>query len=349
MATATMLRIGVDPGFGGIKMAAIESAGQQKSVHVPSVVGIGDTDLGLLSLNGASRRKRELPITVAWDGVSYLVGDHVGDYARVVERMDFNRLRDGFELRALLYAALGKLLEGGDHRAALMVGLPVEVMANKELAKETRTALRGWLVGAHVFRVDGIETRLQVEQLQVLAQPAGAYFAWGFDNHGRPTRSAEDLQDPAAICDIGFNTLDLFAVEDGQVKAKFTGGDVVGMRRAADTLARMVKKQYGVALSLHEADALLRQTKPLLATADGRKDLSEAADAALNSTTGEILAFLSNRWGNGRQFRRLIFTGGGAEAIHAALVREYPHGVILENPVQANALGLARAAMGLFK
>ncbi len=348
MENQPLLRIGVDPGFGGIKMVVIENQ-LPKSIHIPSVVGIGDTDLGMLSLEVNSRRKRDKPLTVAWQGISYLVGDHVPDYARPVERMDFNRLSDGFELRALLYAGLGKLLGAGEYRADLMVGLPVEVMANKELAKETRRALRSWLVDQHAFTVDNVQTRLKIEQVQVLAQPAGAYFAWGWNNQGQITRPPEDLEDPAAICDIGFNTLDLFAVQNGQVTSKFTSGDTVGMRRAADYVTLVVRKQYGISLSLHEADALLHQNQPTLATAEGRVDLSKLVGTALASTTGEILTFLSNRWNNGRQFRHLLFTGGGSEALREALTRQYPHGVVLETPVMANALGLARAALGVFK
>ena len=345
--------IGLDPGFGAIKAAAISAAGGVQQVVLPSVVGIGELDLGWLSLGKLGRRRpQEQPHSVVWntgnavegcdDRVSYLTGARVEEYTRVVERMDFLRLADGPELRALLYTALGLLLGSGNHDLALMLGLPVEVMADRLLARNIRDGLRAWLLGTHALTLNGEALTFTVAQLEVLAQPAGAFFAWGLDNAGQWARETVDLQVPVGICDIGFNTLDLFSVQGGRVQGRFTGGDTVGMRRAAELLAHTIKSRHGVTLSLQQADALLRERHPHLATADGLLDLSAPASQARAAATGAILAFLENRWGNGRQFRHLLFTGGGAEALRADLLRHYPHGVVLPEPVTANALGLLR-------
>ena len=93
--------VGLDPGFGGFKAACIGS-GSTWVVTMPSVVGVGETDMGLLSLGALGRRRRSRqPDQVTFDNVTYLVGEGVARYARPVERMDFLRLRDGPELRAL--------------------------------------------------------------------------------------------------------------------------------------------------------------------------------------------------------------------------------------------------------
>ena len=55
------------------------------------------------------------------------------------------------------------------------------------------------------------------------------------------------------------------------------------------------------------------------------------------------------RWGNGRQFTHLLFTGGGAETLRDDLLRQYPHGVVLPEPITANAIGLARYGVRVFK
>jgi len=182
-----------------------------------------------------------------------------------------------------------------------------------------------------------------------MAQPAGAFFAWGLDNAGCWIRSSDDLKAPVGVCDIGFNTLDVFSVEGGQVVSSFTGGDTIGMRRAAEMLARAVRSQYGVRVSLHEADALLRERRPELYTANGKIDLSTLARPVLDAVAGQAVAFLESRWGNGQQFAHLLATGGGALALKDALLRAYPHCLILPEPVSANALGLARYARRTFK
>jgi hypothetical protein len=50
-------KIAVDPGFGGFKTAEVQGNDIRVAV-VPSVVGIGETDTGLLSV-GLGRRARQ--------------------------------------------------------------------------------------------------------------------------------------------------------------------------------------------------------------------------------------------------------------------------------------------------
>jgi hypothetical protein len=121
------------------------------------------------------------------------------------------------------------------------------------------------------------------------------------------------------------------------------------MRRAAGILAQTVKRAVNIQLSLHQADDLLRERHPTLQTSQGEVDLTSVAGQALDAATGAVIAFLENHWGNGRQFRYLLFTGGGAEALRKDLLRQYPHGIVLPNAVTANALGLARYAQRAFK
>jgi len=348
-----MISIGVDPGFGNFKVAtATASASERVNVTVvPSVVGVGETDLGLLSIGSLGRRRRQaVPDRVTFGGVTYLVGENVARYARPVQRMDFLRLSDGPELRALFYDAVFHLLGGGEHEeVSMMVGLPVEIMADRKRAKETLRGLRTWIIGRHRFTVNNEEpAALAVADVRAMAQPAGTFFAWGLDDGGRWTRAKADLKAPVAICDIGFNTLDLFTVEGGNVVGRFTGGDTAGMRRAAELLINAVKA-YGVEISLHEADALLRARRPRLYTAGGEVDLRPQVKQALDTAAAGVVTFVEQRWGNGRQFAHLLFTGGGAEALKEALLRQYPHGVVLPNSVAANAIGLARYAARVFK
>ena len=348
--------IGLDPGFGGVKAAYIGREGAQVAT-VPSVVGVGSIDLGLLSVGNLGRRRRSRqPDQVTFDNITYLVGENVARYARPVERMDFLRLSGGPELRALFYDVVFRLLGESEHEVNgsapltinVMVGLPVEVMADREQARATLRTLRGWMATRHKYAVNGREVTLDVENVKVMAQPAGTFFAWGLNSQGKWGRDRSALRVPVAICDIGFHTLDLFAVEGGEVVARFTGGDTVGMRRAAELIINAAQAGSGVNLSLHEADALARQRRPRLHTAGGEVELRAQVDQALDTTAAAVVTFVERQWGNGHQFAHLLFTGGGAEALKATLLRQYPHGVVLPNAVTANALGLARYAARVF-
>jgi hypothetical protein len=340
--------VGLDLGFGNFKAATSSHV-----VAIPSVVGVGETDLGLLSAGlalGHAQTHLKQPDTVAWDGVKYLVGERVSEFARPIERMDFQRLADGPELRALCYAAFARLLGPGSHQLALMVGLPVEVMASETLGPETLRRLRGWLQGHHEFQVNGQPIWLEMTAIKAMAQPAGAFFAWGLNEVGEWVRPAVDLEVPVAICDIGYNTIDNFVVSNGKVVARYTGGDTQGMRRAAEVLIESVKGRYGRALSLHEADTYLRNPRPYLPVPGGPVDLTPLTHQALDTMIGGALALLERHWGQGREFAHLLFAGGGPahERVRQALLSQYPHGVILPQPVTANAIGLARYGRRVF-
>jgi hypothetical protein len=68
------------------------------------------------------------------------------------------------------------------------------------------------------------------------------------------------------------------------VVARFTGGDTVGMRRAAELIINGVRTDHEVLLSLHAADALAWQRRPRLHTAAGEMDLRAQVDRALATT-----------------------------------------------------------------
>lgn len=349
--------IALDPGFGAIKVAEVDN-GQFHVVQVPSVVGVGSVDVGLLDLAGVTGRRRrpDQPHRVAFEGAEFLVGPHVGDYARPVERLDFQRLSDGAELRALTYCALHEIVNGGEVDLNLVTGLPVEVLQSTD-ARETVRRLEGWLVGPHRFSVDGQDAQLRIHAVRPMAQPVGAFFEWGLGFDGQWARDRADFMTPVAVLDCGFSTLDLFSVEGGRINVRYTGGDTVGMRRAATALVESVRRQYQRPLSLHEADELLRQyvagagrrvvDMPL---AGGQVDVRGLIHAALDATAGEVTAFVDRVWGNARQFSHLLLTGGGCLALGERLLKQMPHSVLLDDPVTANARGLARLAQrpGLF-
>jgi hypothetical protein len=98
---------------------------------------VGLTDLGLLSVGNLGRRRRSRqPDQVSFDKITYLVGESVARYARPVERMDFLRLSDGPELRALFYDVVFRLL-----------GQSVKIRARvRPGPSRTRSPQTSWLV-----------------------------------------------------------------------------------------------------------------------------------------------------------------------------------------------------------
>jgi len=342
-----MRHISLDPGFGGFKAAEVKPDGTFAEASIPSVIGVGTTDLGLLDVGLSRRSRRNKPMTIRFDGSEYLVGQHVSDYARPVERLDFNRLAETPELRALAYTTLYQIVDGGETEVSLVVGLPVEVLQSAD-ARDIVKSLSSWLVGTHAFSVEGHPAHLTVSAIRVRAQPLGAFFAWGLDVQGEWKRGASDWKKAVAILDLGFNTLDLFTVRGGEILNRYTAGDTVGLRRAATALSDHIRRATGRHLSLQESDAVLREhlesRKPVMTMGDQEMALAPLARQALNVAAGEVTSFVTRQWGNGRNFDQVLLTGGGALALKRELTKALPDAVMLDNPVTANARGLAQYA-----
>lgn len=351
-------KVGLDPGFGGVKVAevqmrALPEAGGFGPVMVtqvvPSVVGVGTTDEGGLSLAGVVRGRRgEVPSVVGFDGVEYLVGANVARYARPIERMDFARFTEGPELRALLYAALWQLLDGGEHRVALAVGLPVEVLQDADQARAVERAMAGWLVGRHRFALDGVRAEFEVVGVRArIAQPVATWFDWGLDLLGQWCKGTAAAKAPALIIDEGFNTLDLLVVEGGRISTRYTDGATLGMRRAAELTASNVLRRYGVELSLHEADDLVQRVvagkRARVWVVGEQVDVGPEVRQAVNGLSADVVRFVERSVGTGRRFR-ILLTGGGALALAGRLVGEWPHAEVMGDPVKANARGLGKLA-----
>ncbi len=344
--TDRIRRIGVDPGFGGFKVSELKADG----IHVeitPAVVGVGKKEMGSLGLlTGESRLSTDKPLRVSYEGIEYLVGQNIHLYAQPVQRLDFLRLLEGPELRSLIYAALWPILGGGPQQAVLVIGLPIQVLLNQAQAEDNLQKLQSWLRAKHIFQVNDQPAEVTIVQIRVIPQVMGTYY----DRLAEKSSSLESVGNNVrfGIADIGFNTLDLISVEDGTVIDRFTGGNTLGMRRAAETVANAVREEVDVELSLQQADDLIVQTckgqRPVIYHPEGETDVTHIVHQALDNAAAFVCSFVERAWGNGRQFRHILVTGGGAHALQEYLLKLYPYATVVRDPITANARGLAHWA-----
>ena len=78
------------------------------------------------------------------------------------------------------------------------------------------------------------------------------------DDGERAWRLILDRQPTVAVLDSGFSTLDLLVIKQGRIEKRFTGGDTLGVRRAAEDIIQAVKTQHGFTMSPAEADGYIR-------------------------------------------------------------------------------------------
>lgn len=341
-------KIGLDPGFGGVKVAEIVE-NRIATLTLPSVVGVGSTDTGALDLAGITRRDHmPKPFRVSFDGIEYLVGSGVSRYAKPIERMDLNRFTDSIELRALFYVALNQIIDGGVHDLVLAIGLPVEVLQDTDRATIVERDIGKWMLGEHKFVVNDHPAMVNIVKLRAKAQPLATWLDWGLNLEGKWTQGKHAVKAPALILDQGFNTLDAYGIENGEVSARYTGGENLGMRRAAEMVINSLDRQYGTDMSLHEADWLVRSAvigKKAVTYIDGEPtDITHTVKQAIDSLASDALKFAEHKVGKASKFKVLI-TGGGGLALGQRWLRQYPKATIMPEPVLANARGLAKLAV----
>ena len=322
----------------------------RKNAFIEAVVGIGTTELG--GLDGLDTGSRaNLPDTIAWDAVQYLVGTGVHDYTNAIaERLDFRRLSEGPELIALTYATLGHLLGPGQHTlTGVVIGLPVEVMEQASAARSILNAWKQWLVGEHKFKLNKRNYTVAVQNVAVYSQPGGGFAAYAYNDQGQEAITPDQWRATTVIVDIGFNTLDVQAYQGGKTIRALTGGDTAGMRRAAEVLARTVGASYGVKLTPHQADAILRMERPEIETRLGFVQVAaEVAQAKAQAAAG-IASYLENKLSAANGISVIRAIGGGSASLRAELLRAYPQATIPADPVGENALGLARIGRRAWK
>ena len=345
-------KIGVDPGFNATKVAEVQGD-EIFTYALPSTVGLANRGRkDGLSLAGVVRPGHTLgrPFQVTFDGLAYLVGPNVGEVTTPLDRMDFDRFSESPELRATLYTALYRIVNGGIHHLALAIALPVEILQNRDEANQVERSMRRWLVGEHAFSVDGVETTLTITNLRTkIPQPVATWFEWGLNANGQWSKGNAAMRVPTLIVDEGYNTLDVLVVEEGRISHRYTGGDRLGMRRAAERLTEIVEHRHGLALELYKANAMIQGVvngQPAAVYRHGQPvDLAPEVKQALSSLEIEVVNFIERAVGKAKEAYQVLLTGGGVLALAGRLRRLFPQATLMSEPVLANARGLAKLAV----
>jgi len=125
-----------------------------------------------------------------------------------------------------------------------------------EEARTTVESIQRWMKADHIWKANDQEYHLNVTEVRVTPQPAGALFDYVLDDEGKivlERRSAYTQE--VGIVSIGMNTTELFVVREKVPVQRFTGASITGVRR----LLELVNGQQ--LYSLGELDTLLRTNK----------------------------------------------------------------------------------------
>lgn len=275
---STMKAIVVDPGFGNTKVCSEgRVAVLQSAVSVPSRMGT--------AFNGRVATATH----VEFDKRTYAVGMGAWQLGEPLQSMDYLALVSQPRL-ALMYAGIAQVLPPADHGdVQLVVALPVPLMQDDEQMKLVKSQAKE-LKREHRWTIDGQEWRMNVVAVSLRGQPFGAFFDWLYNDELMVREGG--VKRSVFVLDIGMKTIDLCALENGELSRRFLGGDASGVYRLFDD-----KLSQG--FDLVELDHQLRNGEIKLSRAE--RDI----------WLGVILDVLERKAKTLRRFHVVIPTGGG--------------------------------------
>lgn len=320
--------VGLDVGFGFTK-----AAGRGREISIPSIVGPA-IDIkyhnDLVKTGGGH--------TYTIDGIDLFAGDFANLQSPSVLSPRARERTGTPVVETLLCVVLHKLGVAGDVK--LVTGLPVSWYADKD-------KLTAQLGGEHDYSVDGEPHQINVTDVAVVPQPFGSFFSAILDVKGRMTNPGLAFS-RVAILDVGMHTTDFALADDLRYIEKSSGSIETAMAKAYELIARELQERYNRDMSVHAIDEALRNGATV-DVYDQEHDIADLAQSALESVAQVILAKAMTLWGDARDIKRLLVTGGGAYVLGDYIKEQYPHAVTTQEPGLCNARGFRQYGLHKWK
>lgn len=179
---------------------------------------------------------------------------------------------------------------------------------------------------------------------QVLPEGFAAWFDYIItEEGGLPKLDKERERHPIAIIDIGGRTTDYAVICDKSVQIDSSGSIEAGMLKIRDQVSDMIVEKFDCDVPTQKLlDAALAAGKVRLA---GREhNVTDLVSQACRDVLHSIRAEAQTKLGKGAELERVIFIGGGTQALGGNLDGWFPHQEVPEKPIYANARGMAKFA-----
>jgi len=322
------MKIGYDGGY-----SAVKAVSGDRRVTFPSV--IGTPDRARFSLNGDGGNDIILNLT---DG-TYLVGQGAVEQSRFVNRREDRSWIESSEYYRLVLASFTELTTATSCDLTIVTGLPVAYYGDKD-------KLRDLFLGEHRAARDGRRSQVfRVTDCRVIPQPFGALLSLALDNRGR-VQDTELATGKIGIVDVGGKTTNLLSVNRLSEIARETASVNVGSWDAA-RMVREYLEQYCPDLVLRDHQVIEAMIARSVSYYDGKVDLGDVVDAALEPLANQVIAQATQLWNAGAGLSAILVSGGGALLLGPAIKKHFRHARVVEDPVFANASGYWKFAQRL--
>jgi plasmid segregation protein ParM len=195
------------------------------------------------------------------------------------------------------------------------------------------------LAGRHVVRrVNGrqIVQRFTVDEVLVVPQPFGSLFDAILGPEGQIV-DRDLAQGRVGVIDVGTYTTDYVLVDRLRYVERGSGTIASAMSRAYQLIGRSLLDTFGLDLRLHQVDRAVRDGH--VTVFGEERSIDWLVDPVLDALSQEVLAQAGTLWGDGRDLKAILVTGGGAMALGEHIRRRYAHARVLPDAALANVNG----------
>ena len=330
------MRIGLDIGYSAVKVAYddVTQAGSKNPVPALLRMPVGaapKSKCGLSIDGGVAIGMGHVVMVNGEEWVAAVMPQALQNFVPVMDE-SYSR---SHEYEALFKAALSAV--GAPVVDCVVTGLPVSHFLDPDI----KNALVERMVGVHEIRPG---FTVDVKQVKVVPQPAGAYGAQLLDITNRQSRAVIDPSQTILVVDPGHFSLDWVINSHGSFKLESSGstptaGEAI-VRRAAELLSTTYKLKIRAA---KVQDVVLSGAKPLVMA--GREiDIWPAMkDAAAEVVRNNLKSIRGSirEVNNTSGVDLVLIAGGGADLFQAGLAEAFPEAQVLavRESITANARG----------
>jgi plasmid segregation protein ParM len=318
-----MFVVAMDVGYSSLKILA----GMAGTAPAVTILPAGAGPLAAMPDRlGRGRDDRDLVVSV--DGAAWAAGVEPGRLQNW-ERELHPDYPATAAYRALFHAAL--LVSGRERVDRLVTGLPVA--QHQDTARRER--LRAALIGVHQVTP---ERQVTVEQVDILAQPVGAYL----DAIGSAAAAAVFNTARTLVIDAGFFSVDWMLIDGGELRSANSGSSTSAMSLLIEAADDLIQQDRGDRLGLNQIEKALRAGSGTVPLFGSPVELAPYLTAAAKRTASAAITAVRRSMRSERRAVDVVLLTGGGAAIYADAAREaYPRSqvVVSADPVLANACG----------
>lgn len=325
-----MYVLGLDVGYSALKMAGGDAGSSPRAMVRPS----GAAPAARLGEQLGRGTGSEGPVMVE-------VGGQPWAAALAPSRLEgWQRPLHAGYTRSPVYAALvqAALVLCGRRRVdRLVTGLPVTQATDAPL----KAALREALVGMHRTPAGAVE----VVEVDILAQPVGAFLDWAFDADTDAELLTGLRAGTVVVLDVGFYSVDWSVIVARELRRGASGTSLEAMSVLVEAVAAAIARDHGGRPQPLAVEGALHAQQGEVFTLGRRVALPPYLDRAARAVCLPALeAMLQALRRETNNVDYLLLTGGGARLYGAGIAELFP-GTRLQvarDPVLANARGFFR-------